>query len=116
MFNQDETNAIRRVAARLDEERPSKSLLGVITDKATEPNSTYYDLCLEIDIRAKEGKLASEDNPQENQERAKMFRELLEMFMGDSIDDQKKRAAALRYVNKLRGFPYREPPKQGGTT
>jgi len=108
MFNRNEANAIRKVAERLDEDNPSKSLLGTITDKAMEPNSTYDDLCLEIDACIKDGKLAGKDRPQENEERAKMFKDLLGMFM----EDQKKRAAALRYVNKLRGLDYWEPPER----
>jgi len=111
MFNQDEANAIRKVAARLDK-FPSKALLGTIVEKAMEPNSTYDDICLEIDAHAQERKLAIENNLQENQERAKMFKELLGMFMEDTIERRKKRAAALRYVNKLRGLPYWEPPKR----
>lgn len=113
MFNRDEANAIRKVAARLDK-FPAKSLLGTITEKAMEPNSTYDDLCLEIDSYAQERKLAIENDPQENQKRAKMFKDMLGMFMADedSVKQRKKRAAALRYVNKLRGLDYWEPPKR----
>ncbi|MBC8231975.1 hypothetical protein H8E77_20685 [bacterium] len=111
MFNRDEANAIRKVAARLDK-FPSKALLGTIVEKAMEPNSTYDDICLEIDAHAQEHKLAIDNNPQENQERAKMFKELLGMFMEDTIERRKKRAAALRYVNKLRGLSYWEPPER----
>jgi hypothetical protein len=111
MFNRDEANAIRKVAARLDK-FPSKALLGTITEKVMESNSTYDDLCLEIDSHAQERKLAIENDPKENQERADMFKAMLGMFMEDTVENRKKRTAALRYVNKLRGTPYWEPPKR----
>lgn len=141
MFTPDQVKAIRQLAATLQDEIPSKSVLEGIVDKAN--TWTLEALCMEIDALATSEKLAAAT--QDNPARAKHFKALMCRFpeptapealkhfdlcrcpacqarqdleptapegLGASSPARRQRAAALRYVNKLRGQSYWEPPQE----
>ena len=101
MYNSEEVERIRNVAKALpDPNKPSSHLMEFLVDKADEPGCGVEELCMAIDSCFCGGKMT--------EGAANALIELMRLFP-DSDDKvvqqeiQRKRAMALRYVNRLRG-------------
>lgn len=108
MYDPNEVAEILKVAKELSKDIniPSKSLMEFLVERADEVGCTLEELCfLIIETCAATGKLSS--TPEENANVADLLICLMKLLTKEGQSEKinrRKRAMALRYVNKLRGW------------
>ncbi|MGQ9609688.1 MAG: hypothetical protein ACUVWN_10310 [bacterium] len=115
MYESDEVDEILKVAKALskDKNTPSKSLMEFLVERADEADCSLDELCLIIETCGATGKLADNDPSKEkNEDVADLLIDLMKSVSKECQSEKinrRKRAMALRYVSKLRGWkPYNE--------
>ncbi len=115
MYDVDEVNEILKVAKELSKDinNPSKSLMEFLVERADEVGCTLEELCyLIVETCGATGKLADNSQSKEEKDKANAYVAdlLIDLMKFITKEDQnekinrRKRAMALRYVNKLRGW------------
>jgi len=131
MFNANDERAIRDLAVAIGTKTPSQAQLATLINYAA--TMSFADFCKELKAFADRGKLTGRtDQETKNQALCQQFKELACRFHDENEDEpekvnllkqnQTKRAGALRYVSRLRGWKFDDQSRQrvqnasGGST